>query len=131
MTDGNGIPLAITLSGANVHDKRMVNDTLDAIVIRTSRGPRRPKNLCLDKGYDFKDVEQEIRKRNIKPHIRRRGENPLIGKFQGKARRWVVERTNSWHNRYRAVLIRWEVKPENYLALVYLASTLLVFNLCD
>ncbi|EKP15462.1 transposase DDE domain protein [Leptospira borgpetersenii str. Noumea 25] len=33
-------------------------------------------------------------------------ENPLIGKYGGK--RWVVERTNSWHNRFRAILIRWK-----------------------
>jgi hypothetical protein len=36
-----------------------------------------------------------------------------------------VERTNSWHNRFRALLIRWDVKARNYLALVYLASALI------
>ncbi|MGQ2825001.1 IS5/IS1182 family transposase, partial [Leptospira kirschneri] len=37
--------------------------------------------------------------------------------YKGKPRRWVVERTNSWHNnRFRAILIRWERKSENYLA---------------
>ncbi|EKR66186.1 hypothetical protein LEP1GSC036_0962 [Leptospira weilii str. 2006001853] len=33
LTDGNGIPLAITLSGANVHDKRNVKDTLNSILV--------------------------------------------------------------------------------------------------
>jgi hypothetical protein len=37
----------------------------------------------------------------------------------------MVERTNSWHNRFRGLLIRWEVKAQNYLALVYLASALI------
>ncbi|EMM98325.1 transposase DDE domain protein [Leptospira noguchii str. 2007001578] len=32
----------------------------------------------------------------------------MIGKYNGKPRRWVVERTNSWHNRFRAILIRWK-----------------------
>ncbi|EKO62237.1 transposase DDE domain protein [Leptospira kirschneri str. H2] len=49
-------------------------------------------------------------------------------KYKGKPRRWVVERTNSWHNRFRAILIRWERKSENYLASLYLASTIIVFN---
>ena len=31
-----------------------------------------------------------------------------------KVRRWVVERTHSWMNRFRRILIRWEKKPENY-----------------
>ncbi|EMN47836.1 hypothetical protein LEP1GSC088_1742 [Leptospira interrogans str. L1207] len=28
-----------------------------------------------------------------------KSKKPLIGKYKGKLRRWVVERTNSWHNR--------------------------------
>ncbi|WP_193338941.1 IS5 family transposase [Leptospira borgpetersenii] len=118
LTDGNGIPLAITLSGANVHDKHNVKETLNSILIFSGRRKKKPKHLCLDKGYDFKDTEKLIR---------RRGEKPLIGKYKGKPRRWVVERTNSWHNRFRAILIRWERKSENYMASLYLASTI-VFN---
>ncbi|EMN02491.1 transposase, IS4 family [Leptospira noguchii str. 2007001578] len=128
LTDGNGIPLAITLSGANVHDKHNVKETLNSILIFSGRRKKKPKHLCLDKGYDFKDTEKLIRRRNIRPHIRRRGEKPLIGKYNGKPRRWVVERTNSWHNRFRAILIRWERKSENYMASLYLASTIIVFN---
>ncbi|WP_061284320.1 hypothetical protein, partial [Leptospira interrogans] len=40
-----------------------------------------------------------IKKRNIRSHIRKKSEKPLIGKYKGKPRRWVVEKTNSWHNR--------------------------------
>ncbi|EMN14250.1 transposase DDE domain protein, partial [Leptospira borgpetersenii str. Brem 307] len=61
----------------------------------------------------------------------KKGEKPLIGKYKGKSRRWVVERTNSWHNRFRAILIRWERKPENYLASLYLASSIIAFNFFD
>ncbi|WP_308417726.1 transposase [Leptospira borgpetersenii] len=61
-------------------------------------------------------MEASIKRRNIRSHIRKKGEKPLIGKYKGKSRRWVVERTNSWHNRFRAILIRWERIPENYLA---------------
>jgi transposase len=32
-----------------------------------------------------------------------------------RARRWVVERTNSWHNRFRKLFTRYEKKEENYL----------------
>jgi hypothetical protein len=66
--------LGVTLTGANVHDKWMVGQTLDAVVVRAPRGPRRPKNLCLDKGYDDDDAEAAVVARGIKPHLRRRGD---------------------------------------------------------
>ncbi|WP_237578386.1 IS5 family transposase [Leptospira mayottensis] len=130
LTDGNGIPLAITLTGANVHDKHGVKDTLNSILIFSGKRRKKPKHLCLDKGYDFQDIEVLIKRRNIQSHIRKKGEKPLIGKYNGKSR-WVVERTNSWHNRFRAILIRWERKSENYLASLYLASSIIAFNFFD
>ncbi|MGH7653328.1 MAG: transposase, partial [Gemmatimonadaceae bacterium] len=92
------------------------------------RGPRRPTHLCLDKGYDYADSEAAVRTRGIIPHIRRRGEHPLLGIVQGKPRRWVVERTNSWHNRFRGLLVRWERRGENYLAMLQLVCGLIAFQ---
>ncbi|EPG48587.1 transposase, IS4-like family protein [Leptospira kirschneri serovar Cynopteri str. 3522 CT] len=92
LTDGNGIPLAITLSGANVHDKHAVKDTLNSILIFSGRRKKKPKHLCLDKGYDFKDIEVLIKRRNIQSHIRKKGEKPLIGKYKGNLDDRVVER---------------------------------------
>ncbi|MFC1612155.1 IS5 family transposase [Myxococcota bacterium] len=128
LTDGNGVPLAAEITGANVHDKWLVGQTLDGVVLLDGRGVRRPKNLCLDKGYDYDDCEYEVRARRIEPHIRRRGESPLLGVVNGKPRRWVVERTNSWHNRYRSLLVRWERKGENYRALLQLACGLIAYH---
>ena len=125
LTDGRGVPLAVVLGPANVHDKWLLAPTLDAVVLRAPRGPRRPVHLCLDKGYAFRDCAALVRARRIVPHIRQKGEPPLVGRVHGKPRRWVVERTNSWHNRFRALLIRWERKAANYLALVHLASALI------
>ena len=112
-------------TGANIHDKWIVGATLDAALIYGSRGPRRPEHICLDKGYDYDDCEQEARERGVKPHIRRRGEPPLVGCVRGKPRRWVVERTNSWHNNFRGLRIRWERKAEHYGALVHLACAII------
>lgn len=128
LTDARGVPLAVPITGANIHDKWMVGKTLDAIPLRCGRGVRRPVNLCLDKGYDYREPDIETRARRIIPHIRRRGESPLLGCVRGKPRRWVVERTNSWHNRYRALLVRWERKSCNYLALLMLACALIALQ---
>ncbi len=129
VTDARGVPLSAIITAANVHDKWLVATALDALALRGPRGPRRPRNLCLDKGYDYSDAEAAVRHRRIVPHIRRRGENALLGCVRGKPRRWVVERTNSWHNRFRALLIRWERKAENYLAMLHLASGLIALRM--
>jgi len=128
LTDGLGVPLSILITGANVHDKWRVGDVLDAVALRGPRGPRRPKHLCLDKGYDYADAEAAVCSSGIVPHIRRRGEPPMIGCVKGKPRRWVVERTSSWHNRFRGLLVRWERIAENYRAMLQLASGIIAFR---
>ena len=116
------------LSGANQHDKWFAGKVLDAIVVLRAEPLINPRHVCLDKGYDYMDTEFEVLARGVTPHIRRRGEPPLLGIAHGKPRRWVVERTNSWHNRFRGLLIRWERKACNYLAMVHLASGLIAFQ---
>lgn len=128
LTDASGIPLGVTLTGANVHDKWMVGATLDTVPLRDAHGIKRPRSLCLDKGYDYREPESEARERGVVPHIRRRGEPPMLGCVRGVPRRWVVERTNSWHNRFRALLVRWERKAANYHALVLLACCLIAIQ---
>ena len=128
LTDGRGIPLSVVISAANTHDKWLIGEAMDAVVLRASRGPRRPRNLCLDKGYDYADTECEVLLRRVVPHIRRRGERRMVGCIRGKPRRWVVERTNAWHNQFRGLLVRWERIAANYLALVQLACALIAFK---
>lgn len=127
LTDARGIPIGVEITGANVHDKWMVATVLDGVRVRGPRGPRRPSNLCLDKGYDYSDVRTAVRVRRIRPHIRCRGEERRACR-RGRARRWVVERTNSWHNRFPALLIRWETSAANYLALLELACGIIAFQ---
>jgi transposase len=129
LADRRGVPLGLTLSGANVPDMRMAMPTIDWAAA-DAPGPqrRRPENCCLDKGYDYKVVDDGLRRRGIVGHTRRRGEPPLVGWYKGVPRRWVIERTNSWHNRFRGLLIRWERKAENYLALLQLASGIIAFR---
>jgi len=59
---------------------------------------------------------------------------PKRGQAQGvkknpdtKARRWVVERDHGWLNRYRAILVRWCKKPENYLACLHMACGFIAY----
>jgi putative transposase len=119
LVDRRGVPLALTLSGANIPDYQCAETTLRHLVIRRSWRDR-PGNLvvrhfCADKGYDFGVVHRVAHRLGYRVHIahrRRRGEPepPAVTGRRHPARRWVIERTNSWHNRFRALKIRWEKK---------------------
>ena len=86
--------------------------------------------MCLDKGYDYREVYEILQEFAFTAHVRSRGEEAQALKREGgyRARRWVVERAQSWMNRFRAVLVRWEKKAGNYLALLHLACAYITFK---
>lgn len=88
------------------------------------------QGLCLDAGYDYDAVREVVWEFGYTAHIRSRCEERRAGNAGKKARRWVVERTHSWLNRYRRLLIRWEKKAQNYLAMLHFACALITWNKC-
>jgi putative transposase len=117
--------------GANRHDSRLLDSTLDSIPIeRPKPSEQQPQGLCLDRGYDYESVRELVAERGFTPHIRTRGEEiKLKLRTPGwRARRWVVEACHSWLNRNRALLTRWSKKDENHLALLQLACGLIAFK---
>jgi putative transposase len=128
--DANGIPVALNIAGANVHDMKLVEGTLEnTVAFRPIPTPEREHNLSMDKGYDYEVTNALVRQYGYTPHIRHRGEDALAYQKPGHpARRWVIERTNSWMNRFRRILIRWEKKAENYVAMLEFAFAVIVFK---
>ena len=121
LTDARGVPLAVVIAGANVHDQKLLATTLDSISVSRPRPTRqRRQHLCLDKGYNGKPVRRVIRQRRYTAHVRSRGEEHQACRRGTHARRWVEERVHSWTNRVRRLLVRWEKKEENYLAFLRL-----------
>jgi putative transposase len=134
LTDGHGIPLAVAVDGANRHDMKLVDATLAALMVkRPEPTVMWPQHLCLDKGYDYEAVRETLEAWGYTAHIRHRGEERQAkGEIPGyRARRWVVERTHSWMNRFRRLLIRWEKKVENYLALLHFACAWISFRAAE
>ena len=127
LTDQRGIPVSVVITSANTHDMKAATETLDSVIVER---PLKKQNLCLDKGYDYPEIERESTKRRYVPHIRHRGEEKELIKlrYYSAKRGVVIERTNSWHNRFRKLLVRYEKKSENYLALVCLACCIIVYR---
>jgi transposase len=144
LTDKNGIPLSTVITSASTHDIKAVADVIDNSVINrpsnlsfTKKNKRMKYNhLCLDKAYNSKPIENEIIRRGYVPHIpykRKRGQRKEEIAYQHKHqtirnKRWVVERTNSWHNRFRKLFTRYEKKVENYLGLVQLSCSIIIYR---
>jgi putative transposase len=134
LTDGHGIPLGVAVDSANRHDMKLVAATLEVIQLkRPAPTAAWPQPLCLAKGYDDEAVRETLEEWGYTAHIRRRGEETqAMGEIPGyRARRWVVERTHSWMNRVRRLLIRWEKKVANYLALLHFACAWITFRAAE
>jgi putative transposase len=126
-----GIPIGLATEGAHRHDQKLLKGTLDSIPIeRPAPTAARPQNLCLDAGYDVPPITQLVLGYGLTPHIRSRGEEIELKQRSPdwRARRWVVERTHSWLNRNRGLLIRWSKKPENNRALHHLAMGVIAWR---
>jgi putative transposase len=146
LSDGRGMPLAVVVEGANRHDMKLAEATLDGIMIaRPTPTKEQPQHLCLDAGYDYDAVYETLRAQHYEPHIRPNQHNRAHAKPKPEPeeeasshlestkqpRRWVVERLHSWLNRSRRLLVRWEKLDFTYKAFLHLACGLICFQHCD
>ena len=131
LVDKKGIPLSIVLNGANRHDVKLLPSTLGSFAVeRPKPTPEHPQNLCMDAAYS--GSEQIAQAMGYIVHIRSRRQedqekqtNPAF-----RSRRWVVEAAHSFLNRFRKLLVRFEKKAANYLALLHFACAVIVWRKC-
>jgi len=110
---------------------KMVEETLDSIPVeRPEPSAEGEQNLCLDKGDAYDEVREIAKEFRFMAHIPAKGKEAQKVKRKAgkKARRWVVERTHSWMNRFRGILIRWCKKPENYIAMLHFAFAIITYR---
>ncbi|WP_405814057.1 IS5 family transposase [Streptomyces sp. NBC_01390] len=125
LTDGQGIPLAVSLTGGNRNDVTQLLQLLDKVPTVAGvvgRPRRRPDALLADRGYDHDKYRRLLWQRGIRPVIAERGvENGSgLGVF-----RWVVERTIAWLHGFRRLRIRWERRDDIHEAFLGLATCLI------
>ena len=113
LTDAKDIPLSVVLDGANRHDIKLLEKTLDKIVIlRPEVTEDKQQNLCLNASCT--GAEKIISGKNYVLHICPPGEEKeeKIKNPNFKARRWVVEVAHSFLNRFGKLLVRYEKKTK-------------------
>lgn len=129
LVEADGGPLSITIAGANVPDAKLLDATIEAIVLeRPEPEPGFEQHLVLDKGYDNDTGYLACIDHGYTPHIALIRDERSPRPKRHKPRRWVVERTLAWLSKCRGILIRYEKKAANYLAMLQLACGLLWFR---
>ena len=123
------MPVGLAVAGANKNDFKMFVETIWSIPVdRPVPTVAHPQHLCLDKGYDYEQVRWIAEAFGFVAHLRSRGEETAEKKTGQKARRWPVERTHSWMNRFRSILTRWCRKAANYEAMLHFVCGLIAYR---
>ena len=124
LTDGRGGPIGLAVAGAKRHDCTLVREPIARIAVeRLDPTPDTPQGLGVAKGYDSDEGRDLLDEVGCTAHLLARGEAAQVLKHEGgfKARRWVVERPQSWMHRFRRVRMRWDKKVRNSLGFLPLA----------
>jgi transposase len=93
--DAKGIPLGVVTAPANRHDSPLLAGTLDAA--RALDLLPEGASIHLDRGYDSEATGEKLHARGLIPEISQKGRPAPVG----ATGRWIVERTNSWHNAHK------------------------------
>ena len=119
MCDGQGVPLAATLTPGQAHESKQAQMLTDQA--RFTR--RRPRLICGDKGYSYPFVRTMLRRRRVCPLIPTRADQPVDPSFDHAAykKRNVVERLVGWPKERRRSVTRFDKLDSSYMAFVTLA----------
>jgi transposase len=123
--DGKGLPMAVTVTVGQRHESTQFEAVMGQVRVRQAKGrPRcRPRKLAGDKGYSYRRIRGELRRRGIKAVIPTRKDQRRLPGFEKATyrRRNVVERCIGWLKESRRLATRFEKLAENFLAMVKLA----------
>jgi putative transposase len=114
-----------------VHDSKLLEATLKGIVCPRPKRRKQPtETLCADAGYVGYPVLVTSRKQNYQLNLKTRSQErqEKLTHPDHEARRWVVERTHSWLNRFRKLLVSFEKTEVSYTALLHLAAALICWR---
>ena len=116
------------MAAATPSEVKLVEPTLESL---PDKG--QPERLIADKGYDSNPLRAWLAARDIEPIIPARVNNRVATHQDGRQlrryrKRWIIERTNSWLQNFRRLVVRYERRATNFIALVHLACALITLN---
>ena len=97
--DAKDIPLGSVTAPANRHDAPLLIPTLEA-VSESVGALLDDRSVYLDRGYDSELTRERLEDLGLKAEISLKGKPAPLQ----ETKRWVVERTNSWHNAHKKLV---------------------------
>ena len=98
VVDAKGIPLGAVAAPANRHDAPLLDETLYTLGALGSMPEQ--MSVHLDRGYDSRATREKLKDRGLLAMISEKGKPASLA----TTKRWVVERTNSWHNAHKKLV---------------------------
>lgn len=131
LVDERGVPLSVLVTAANVNDHVVLPQLLaNQVLVRPKPSRQQAQHLCLDAAFDNAPTRRQVSRECYEAHIAPKGGRaedapPHEG---GQARRWVVERTHAWLDRFRRLVVNWEKNIESRYAFLCLACALIAYR---
>jgi putative transposase len=126
----NGIPIGLAIGPANQNDTKLLEETIESAKHNVKQPEH--KKMHLDGIYDDKEVRTILFNNGYTPRIQpnnRRSKQKKIYPYKHEGPiRWVVERSHSWINRFRRIIIRWEKRLDNYVGMLQFAFSISIAN---
>lgn len=132
LVDGRGVPLSVVVTAANVNDHVALPELLNNhAIVRPPPSFAEPQHICLDAAFDNDLTRWVLCREYYLAHISPKGGRDEEEALHpgGQARRWVVERTHAWFDRYRRLVNNWEKTSKSRYAFLCLASALMAYRL--
>ena len=124
LTDGNDLPLAAHIAGANQNEVNLIEPLLDRSVLDQRYWPA--TRLLYDKAADSDPLREQLGERFVElicPHRGNRKKPPTQDgrKLRRYRHRWRIERSISWLQRFKRLVVRYEYHADLFLGLIQLA----------
>ena len=132
LVDGRGVPLSILVTAANVNEGPQLDELIEKMaVVRPRPTSAAPQHLALDAAFDNGPARAVLCAQHYIGHIAPKGgRDESRPRHPGaQARRWVVERTHAWHDRFRRLVVNWEKTTASRYAFLCLASALIAYRM--
>jgi len=97
--DGKGIPIGSVTAGASRNDSPLLVATLEDADASVGGLPDLA-SVHLDRGYDSNITRERLKELGLSAEISKKGQPAPLQAGQ----RWMVERTNAWHNAHKKLV---------------------------
>ncbi|MFI0717254.1 IS5 family transposase [Streptomyces inhibens] len=117
-TDGEGVPVGLAAAGANRHDSKLLEPTLESVDDQVGSVLPEYPTIQLDSAYNGRPCAEALEEHGLVGEIAVKGVKAPIQ----AGRRWVVERTHSWMNGYSELRRFFQRTTETVEFYLYLAA---------